>query len=417
VTDASELFTAARPRIHALPGVERVTTINGLPFAGHVIPPIGVPGRAEPPNVDGQLPFLIPATPDLFEILDIRITQGRGITAADERGPLVVVVNDTMARTVWPGESALGKCIRIGFDPSFDPFTAAGPPGPPTTVPCREVVGVAHDVRQRTVLPDGREERLMQYFVPFSQVPPPPAGVGDPGIHVRGLLVRASVDAAALVDPIRRLVTSGRTDLPFLRVRAYSELLDRQMRPWRQGTVLLSLFGALALGVAATGLYAAFAHVVHERRREMAIRIAIGAKPAGVLMMILREATVLAAAGIVCGSSIAVVGGRWVQSLLFGTAPSDPLVLGVSAAIMLGVAALATVVPRALPRARIQTHCFAQSDVERRSQSAEFSVTVNRRSKRSFRVGESPKLFHRPLQRTPAAAHVGPEVADGVDSF
>jgi predicted permease len=345
VPDSSELFRASLERVRALPGVERATMINGLPFAGHVIPPIGVPGRAEPPSVNGQLPFLIPATPELFQILDIRVTQGRGFTAADERGPLVVVVNDTMARAVWPGESALGKCIRIGFDPSFDPLTAEGPPGPPTTVPCREVVGVAHDVRQRSVLPDGREERLMQYFVPFSQVPPPPAGVGEPGIQIRGLLVRATVDASALVDPVRRLVTAGRTDLPFLRVRVYSELLESQMRPWRQGTMLLSLFGALALGVAAMGLYAAFAHVVHERRRELAIRLAIGAKPGGVLAMILREAAVLAAVGIVCGWSIAVAGGRWIQSLLFGTAPSDPLVLGASAALMLAVAALATLVP------------------------------------------------------------------------
>jgi ABC-type antimicrobial peptide transport system permease subunit len=141
------------------------------------------------------------------------------------------------------------------------------------------------------------------------------------------------------------LVTAGRTDLPFLRVRVYSELLESQMRPWRQGTMLLSLFGALALGVAAMGLYAAFAHVVHERRRELAIRLAIGAKPGGVLAMILREAAVLAAVGIVCGWSIAVAGGRWIQSLLFGTAPSDPLVLGASAALMLAVAALATLVP------------------------------------------------------------------------
>ncbi len=79
-----------------------------------------------------------------------------------------------MARTVWPGETALGKCIRIGFDPNFDPETATGPPTPSATVACREVVGVAGDVRQRSLVPTGNEEHLMQYFVPFTQVPVPP---------------------------------------------------------------------------------------------------------------------------------------------------------------------------------------------------------------------------------------------------
>ena len=108
---------------------------------------------AESPSVDGQLPFLHAATPEFFDILGIDVVQGRRFTAADERGAPVVIVNETMARSVWPGESALGKCIRIGFDPAFDPETAAGPPGPPTTVPCREVVGVARDVRQRSLVP------------------------------------------------------------------------------------------------------------------------------------------------------------------------------------------------------------------------------------------------------------------------
>jgi putative ABC transport system permease protein len=342
----SELFEAALEAVRALPGVDRATAINGLPFAGHNIPPIGVPGRAEPPNVDGQLPFLIPATPEFFDILDIRLSQGRRFTAADERGPLVVIVNETMARTVWPGESAQGKCIRIGFDPGFDPSTATGPPGPPVSVPCREVVGIAHDVRQRSILPDGHEERLMQYYVPFSQVPPPPAGVGaGAGMNIRGLLVKTRVNPDTLMAPVRRLVTAGRTNLPFLRVRAYSDLLERQMQPWRLGTALLSLFGALALAVAAMGLYAAFDQVVFERRREMAIRIAVGARPGAVLRMIVHESAGVAFIGVVCGSIAAVVGGRWVQSLLFETVPYDPIVLVGSAVVMLVVAAAATFVP------------------------------------------------------------------------
>ena len=177
VAGQAELFRAALERIRQMPGVDGATEIQTMPFAGHHVPPIGVPGMAEPPSVNGQLPFLIAATPEFLRILGIDIVQGRAFTGDDERGAPVVIVNQTMARTVWPGESALGKCIRIGFDPSFDPFTATGPPGPPTSVPCREVVGVSRDVRQRSVVPGGGEDRLMQYFVPLSQVPGPPAAL------------------------------------------------------------------------------------------------------------------------------------------------------------------------------------------------------------------------------------------------
>ena len=245
------------------------------------------------------------------------------------RGAPVVVVNETMARTVWPGENALGKCIRIGFDPSFDPLLRRDHPGRLRLSPCREVVGVARDIRQRSVVPGGSEDRLMQYLVPQSQVPGRPAGVG-PGPGIQGLLVRGGVDADALIAPIRRAVLDGRTDLPFVEVRPYAELLHRQMRPWRLGTALLTLFGVLALGVAATGFYAAFAHAIAERRREMAIRIAIGAQPARVLAMILRESGRVAAIGVVCGLLLAVVAGRWLQSMLVGIVPADPLVLGLA---------------------------------------------------------------------------------------
>ncbi len=165
--------------VAALPGVARATVIQAAPFASHHIPPISVPGLAAPPAADGQLPFLTAATPEFFEIMGVEIVAGRSFVAQDDRGAPVVIVNESMARGAWPGQSAVGKCIRIGFGPDFDPFTATGPPVPPVTLPCREVVGVARDLRQRSVVPTGHEGQLMQYFVPFSQVPPPPTGVGD----------------------------------------------------------------------------------------------------------------------------------------------------------------------------------------------------------------------------------------------
>jgi putative ABC transport system permease protein len=340
--EQSRILASAIDRIRELPDVELATPINNIPFTGFNVPPIAVPGRDGPPSVGGQLPFLTASTPELFTILGIRIVEGRALTAADDRGAPVVIVNQTMARGVWPGESAIGKCIRIGFDPDWVP--SEGPPTPSDKVPCREVVGVARDTRQRSLLPSENEARLMQYFVPFSQVPYPPF-ISQTEPRINGLLVRPRRITTALVSNIRRLVVGTRTDLPFVSIRPYTQVLDRQMRPWRMGTTLLGLFSALAVGVAAIGLYAAFAHAVAERRREMAIRLAVGARPAGVLRMVVGEALRLAGLGAVCGAVVAAGAGRWLQALLFGVQPSDPLVLGAAAGVMLLVAVLATWLP------------------------------------------------------------------------
>ena len=345
IAGQDEIYSNALERVRQLPGVELATVIDSIPFTGFNVPPIAVPGRAESPSVGGQLPFLTAATPELVRILGIEVVEGRALTPDDDRGAPVVMVNQTMARTVWPGESAIGKCIRVGFDPDFDfaSFDPALGPPQPTKVPCREVVGVIRDIRQRSVVPAGNEDRLMGYVVPFSQVPKPPFAV-DP-IHMRGLLLRTSAGLETLAPVIRRLIVGDRADLPFVNVRKYTSLLDRQMRPWSMGTTLLAFFSSLALTVSAVGLYAAFAFAVSERKREMAIRLAVGAARGRVLRMIIGEGMLIAMAGAGLGCGIAVAAGKWVQALLFGTTSSDPAVLGVAALVMLVVAGLATLLP------------------------------------------------------------------------
>ena len=343
--DREEIFTQSLSRIRTLPGVQQTTTFQTLPFEAHHVPPISVPGKPEDPNVGGQRPYLIAATPEFFDVLGIEMVEGRKFTTADDRGEPVVIVNQAMAQGVWPGETAIGKCIRIGFDPSFDPTTASGPPTP-SAVPCRRVIGVARDVRQRSVVPVDNEAALMQYYVPPSQTPGPPAGMGVVP-HANGLVVRTASDPARLIDPIRRLVVNGRSTLPYVEVRRYLQSLERQVRPWRTGLTLLGMFSALAIGVAVIGLYAAFAHAMTQRSREMAIRIAIGATPAAVVTMILREASGLATAGITAGIVGAMLGGRTLQSVLYGFVPVDPVILGSAGAVMLIVIVAATMIPAA----------------------------------------------------------------------
>lgn len=338
--DTGAVLEAAVERIQRLPGVERATPVQMIPFTGFHVLPIAIPGLADPPNAGGQLPYLLAAAPELFDVLGLEMVQGRRFTAADEKGAPVVIVNESLARAAWPGVNAVGRCMRIGFDESFDPMTSSGPPGPPAIVPCREVIGVARDVRQRSVVPTGNEERLLQYYVPFTQVPPPPGRI-EAGPRVQGILARTSVDPSTLIAPMRRAVLEGRTDLPFVQVRPYMQLLERQMQPWQMGTRLLAMFGALALAVSVMGVYAAFAHAVADRRREMAIRTALGAAPSTLVAMVLREAAVIAAVGAVCGCIAAAFLGSSLRAMLFATAPTDPLVMGASAvlAVVLSVAA------------------------------------------------------------------------------
>jgi len=338
----ARMYVEGLERLRQLPEIEMATVINTIPFTGFNVPPIAVPGRPEAPAVGRQLPFLVAATPELFKILGIRVIEGRTLTGADDRGTPVVLVNQSMARGVWPGESAVGKCIRIGFPPDFQP--GFGPPVLGDSVPCREVVGVVNDTRQRSLVPQDHEDRLMQYYVPFSHVPYPPfLPQGEP--RVSGLLVRPRQVTDTLVTTIRKALVGDRTDLPFIDIRPYAQVLDRQLRPWRMGTTLLAIFSALAVLVASIGLYATFAYAVSGRRREMAIRLAVGAHPRAVLIMVLREAILLAAIGAAAGCVAAVAAGRLVASLLYGTKPSDPLVLGAAALAMVIVAVLATVLP------------------------------------------------------------------------
>jgi predicted lysophospholipase L1 biosynthesis ABC-type transport system permease subunit len=184
----------------------------------------------------------------------------------------------------------------------------------------------------------------MQYYVPFAQVPAPPMPVAV-WPQARGLLLRTGASADALAAPIRRAVVGSRMDLPFLRVVPYTQLFERQMRPWRLGTALLTIFSGLALGVVAIGLYAAFAHAVASRRREMAIRLALGARRGRVVGHVIREAMRLAAVGVAVGWAATVAAGRWMQSLLYETAPTDLDVLAIAAAFLFVVAAAAVIGP------------------------------------------------------------------------
>ena len=345
VPNQDHLLATAVDRVRALPGVTAATVFAFLPFRGVMAPPISVPGIGGEPRLDGDLPFLIESTPELFEILRIGIVEGRRFTAADDRGAAVAIVSETMARGLWPGTSALGKCFRIGFDPAWDPATATGPPVPPASAPCREVVGIARDWRRTSADGGHAQRRVMHYYVPFSQGVRLPRALASQPTRIQGLLVRHRTADDALAGSIRRAVVDGRGDLPFVEIRPYATPPDGRLAPWLIGTKLLLLFGALALATAAVGIHAAFAHAVAERQHEIAIRLAVGASRRRVLLMMLREGGAVAASGVMYGAAVSLLVDRVLGSTVVGVSSSDPLAIGLAGTLVLIAAILATWFP------------------------------------------------------------------------
>jgi putative ABC transport system permease protein len=300
-------------RLRRIPGVTAATVVQGMPFSSHHIPPIDIPGYVLPSPTVQQVPILYGATPEYLAMMGVTPREGRLFTERDGRGtPLVVLVNETMARTAWPGRSPLGQCVRAGHGP------------PPTmsaaSLPCREVVGVVRDSRARSLRAEGGEDELMQYYVPFAQLPPVPA----PGAStVHGLLVQTAGDPERLVAAVRRLLQSASAVPVHARVRPYQELLDPQLRPWRLGATLFSAFGALAVGIAALGLFAVVSYLVAQRTREIGVRLALGGTAAAIARLVVSGALRMVLAGAAVGLLAALVTAPLARSMLFQTPPRD----------------------------------------------------------------------------------------------
>jgi ABC-type antimicrobial peptide transport system permease subunit len=250
----------------------------------------------------------------------------------------VVLVNETMARTVWPGGSAIGKCVRAGHPPVMDddPMSAAA------LLPCREVVGVVRDSRARSLRTEGDEARLMQYYVPFGQLPSPPFA-GASAVHA--ILVQTDGAPERLVAPVQRLL-QGTSPVPVhVRARPYQEFIDPQLRSWRLGATLFTALGALAVGMAAVGVYAVVSCLVAQRTPEIGVRLALGGTRGRVAGLIVADAIRMAAIGAGGGMVVALAGGPAIRAMLFEISPRDPLSLAVAAVLLIAVTLAAAALP------------------------------------------------------------------------
>jgi putative ABC transport system permease protein len=258
-------------------------------------------------------------SPDYFRAVDVPLLAGRPFSAADRVGAEgVVIVNRTLARRIWPGESPLGK--RITFDRADDPKAT-----------WRTVVGEVGDVRAR----DLRRESESQAYWPMLR----------DGTSEASLVVRTRQRPSTLVAPIRQIVQSIDRDLPLDRVRTLEEVVATSLSQNRVNTVLLGVFGSLALLLAAVGIYGLVSYTVQQRTHEIGIRVALGAGRRQVLGLIIGQGMGLVLVGLLVGLVVSYLAGKLVADQLFGVGVADPLTYGAVCGVLGAVALLANWLP------------------------------------------------------------------------
>jgi ABC-type antimicrobial peptide transport system permease subunit len=237
-----------------------------------------------------------------------------------------------MARALWPGAEAIGKCIRIN-EPSG---------------PCTTVIGVAEEMRVRSLA----EEREYTYFIPAWQYD---------GVMYPQLLARVAGDPEQLIEPLRRRLQSAMPGAAYVSVVPLSKLVDPRLRAWRFGATMFVAFGVLALVLAAIGLYSMIAYGVAQRTRELGVRVALGASSGDVVRLIVRGGLRLVLAGLVLGGALALWAAPRIESLMFETSSRDPIVYGAVAAVLLTVAIMASLAP-ALRALRMDPNVALRAD-------------------------------------------------------
>ncbi|HWA17062.1 MAG TPA: FtsX-like permease family protein, partial [Gemmatimonadales bacterium] len=303
--------------VRHVPGVERASYAVAAPLSGSgYTTRLRIPGLDSIPAYPGGGPYLTAAGPDYFATVGTRIIEGRAFSATDGEGTEpVAIVSRRMAMALWPGQSPVGQCMTIGAD-----------------APCSRIVGVAADVHRDAF----KEEIALQYYVPSGQ---------ESGISGGDILIRTAGDPAQLFPDLRAALLAADPAVRTVDPRLLSDVLDVETRPLRLGLTAFGLSGGLAVLVALLGLYSLLAYMVAWRTHEIGIRTALGAAPGTVVLLVVRSAVLLALAGVVVGASIACVAAPHLEPFLFEVRGRDPVVFGLVAVLLLGVALVAGAVP------------------------------------------------------------------------
>ena len=318
--DVDALFRRIEERVRGLPGVRSAVVAATVPGRMTYMDNVLVPGRDSLPTPPGGGPYLNAVRPGYFGVMGTRILRGRDFSEADDAGKRqVTIVNETFARLVWPGEEAIGKCLRVGSD----------------TAPCAEVIGVSENSRRQNWI----EDEILHVYLPLS--------LGATRWMTSRLLVVRPVDGdpARLTAAVRRAMHQSAPNLPYAQIRPLEELYAGELRPWRLGAAMFGAFGLLAIVLAAVGLYGVIALDVTQRTRELGVRIALGARPGDVVRLVMRHALLVVAVGAALGTAIALVARPVVEPMLFRVSAGEPAIYVGVVCILLVVALVASLLP------------------------------------------------------------------------
>jgi putative ABC transport system permease protein len=257
-------------------------------------------------------------SPDYFRVMGMRLLVGRMFDERDIlKSPRVTVISQALARRYFPGEDPIGKRLVFSFPP--DPGVL------------REIIGVVSDVRDKSL---GQDPDAMMY-VPFAQGP----------FWGAGVVVRSGLTPAGVAAAIRREVTKIDPDLPVTNVASMPDILQASVAQPRFTALLLGIFGAMALVLAATGIFGVVSYSVARRTNEIGVRLALGASRGSILRLVLGETLWLAVIGLIVGVPCALAASLAVRRLLFGVPAGDPVTVVAVAITLAAVAALAGYVP------------------------------------------------------------------------
>jgi predicted permease len=300
--------------IRELPGVQSVAAVTVLPMStigSDFYRPYWLEGERPAGNVVPQANVRM-ATPGYFSTLGLPLAAGREFSMQDRiDAPRVIIINESLARLAWPGQDPVGRSLILDYQ------------GGPTA---RQVIGVVRDARY-----DGpRSNPSPEIFIPHAQNP----------YLVMNVVVRTTIEPESLAQAARAQAVKVDPDQPVHSVTTMTRLLDDTLQEDRFAMLFVAMFAVAGLTTATTGVYALLAYTVGQRRREIAVRIAIGASSSSVARLVVMESMTLALFGCVVGAVGVAAVSQVTQSILFGVAPQDPLTL-IATAIVLLVAVLA----------------------------------------------------------------------------
>jgi predicted permease len=309
--NVGRFFETLLAQVLALPGVESAAISSYLPLKGESW--IDVVGPLNDPRPDSQLPNanLRFISPGYFRTLHIPLRAGRDFEPSD-RNRLTAVISESLARKLWPDTGAIGRKLRDNGK-------------------THEVIGVVADARTTSL----DKNPVDMLYIPLWQRPQ----------NSSSILVRTTTDPKSLAAALRASVWALDRDVPVPEERTLEQIMSASLARRRFQMILVLVFAVAALALAAFGTYGVVAYSVSRRRAEIGIRLALGARKAGVLQLVLRQGMTPVLLGLAAGALAALAIGRFVSSLLFEVSPHDPVAFALAAVVLLSVSALACWIP------------------------------------------------------------------------